>query len=196
MAARKYRTILLFGPPGVGKGTQGQALGTLPGFLHVSSGDCFRALDPDSPTGRKAAGFMSRGALVPDDVTVQVWQDAMDGFIADGRFDLERDLLILDGLPRNVPQAEILKEHVDVLRVVCLVCSDEEAMVARIKGRALEAGRVDDADEDVIRRRFEVYRQETEPLLAFYPPELRCEIDALRSPAEVLRDVLECVISV
>jgi adenylate kinase len=191
-----YRTILIIGPPGVGKGTQGKVLGGLPGFLHVSSGECLRALDKGSPAGGEVAAFIARGELVPDEFTLKVWQSAMETFIADGRFDPDKDLLILDGIPRNVAQAEILEQYADVLLVACLVCRDEEAMVARIKGRAQLEDRPDDADEAVIRRRFEVYRRQTEPVLDHYPAELRCEIDALRSPAEVLQAVLNCVIPV
>jgi len=196
MPHRMYRTMLIFGPPGVGKGTQGKVLGCLPGFVHVSSGECFRAIDKGSPEGREVASYIERGELVPDELTLKVWKSAMQTFIADGRFDPDQDLLILDGIPRNIAQAKILEQYTDVLLVACLVCRDEEAMVARIKGRAQKEDRPDDADERVIRHRFEVYRRETEPVLDYYSDELISDIDALQSPAEVLQAVLSCVIPI
>jgi adenylate kinase len=194
MPQQKFRTILLFGPPGVGKGTQGKTLGCLPGFLHVSSGDCFRALDPDSPTAREARLCIDRGELAPDELALRVWQQAMQRLIADGRFSPETDILILDGIPRSLVQAEALDVYVDVLCLISLVSFDEDAMVERIKTRALESGRLDDADEAVIRHRFEVYRRDTAPVLKYYPDELKREIDALQSPAEVLQGILGCII--
>lgn len=196
MPQQRYRTILIFGPPGVGKGTQGQALGILPGFRHVSSGDCFRALDADSPTAKEASLYIDRGELAPDALALRVWQQAMQRLIADGQFKPETDVLILDGFPRSLVQAEALDNHVDVLCLISLVSFDEDAMVERIKLRALESGRPDDADEAVIRHRFNVYRRDTAPVLKYYPDELKREVDALQSPTEVLRSVLDCIVPV
>ena len=196
MTNQRFRSVLLFGAPGVGKGTQGQVLGQIPGFFHMASGDAFRALDKESPEGKEAAGYSSRGELVPDDLTIRIWKKGVDGLIAASRYRPDEDLLILDGIPRTVPQAELLEEHVDVLRVVYLVASDEDAMVARIKGRAVKEGRADDDDETIIRRRFEVYREESEPVLNHYSDEIIARIDGMPSPAEVARDVLNCLIPV
>jgi adenylate kinase len=184
----------MFGPPGVGKGTQGQVLGCLLGFQHLSSGDCFRALDPDSDIAKEAMSFIDRGELAPDDLTFRVWKKAVDGLIAAGDFQPDRDVLILDGIPRSVVQAEALADHIDVLCLISLVSFDDDAMVERIKRRALESGRPDDADESVIRHRFDVYRRDTAPVLKYYPDDVKREVDALQTPAEVLKDVLECII--
>jgi len=92
---------------------------------------------------------------------------------------------VLDGIPRNVNQCRILDKEIRVVRVIHLVSSNEEAMVARMKKRAQLEGRKDDADEAVIRRRFDVYRRETEPVLSHYPSDLILEIDALGTPDEV-----------
>lgn len=192
--SQPYPAILMFGPPGVGKGTQGKVLGCLLGFQHLSSGDCFRALDPDSDIAKEAMSYIDRGELAPDDLTIQVWKMAVDKLIAAGDFQPDRDLLILDGIPRTVVQAEVLAEHVDVLCLISLVSFDDDAMVERIKQRAHESGRPDDADDAVIRHRFEVYRRDTAPVLEYYPDDVKREVDALQSPAEVLKNVLECII--
>lgn len=198
MPTDRLSSVLLFGAPGTGKGTQGKILGQIPGFYHMASGDAFRSLDPNSAERREADPYISRGELVPDDLTIRIWKKAVDERIASASFKLGGDLLVLDGIPRTVAQAEILEEHIDVLRVVYLFCSDEDeaAMVKRIKGRALQENRADDAKDDVIRHRFEVYRRDSEPVLEHYSQELISRVDAIGSPAEVLQGVLACLIPV
>ncbi|MCH7990721.1 MAG: nucleoside monophosphate kinase, partial [Planctomycetes bacterium] len=186
MSPERYRTVLFFGAPGVGKGTQGMVLGQLPGFHHLSSGDIFRSLDKESPEGKEFASYSSRGELVPDDLTIRICTNGLQGRIDRGEYKPADDLLILDGIPRNVPQAEILKDTVDIISIVCFVYSDESVMVERMKNRALQQNRSDDADENVIRRRFEIYREQSEPVLDFYPQELIAKIDAVATPAAVL----------
>src|SRR5262249_57103701 len=100
------------------------------------------------------------------------------------------------GIPRNRRQAELVEEHIEVLKVVHLRCSDTEAMMHRIRRRAIRENRVDDAQEDIIRNRFTVYDQETKPVLEYYPRKLMAEVDAMGSPAEVLLNVLKCVVPV
>ncbi len=196
MSQDRYAALLLFGVPGAGKGTQGKALGQLPGFFHLSSGDIFRSLDPDSEEGREVRQYADRGELVPDELTIRIWKKWLDGQIEAKRFRPERDILLLDGIPRNVRQCEILQEYVEVLKVLHLAASDDEPMIQRIKNRALLEGRSDDADEQVIRRRFEVYRRESAPVLGFYPRERIADIDPLGTPAEVLARVLQVVIPI
>ena len=191
-----YHAILLFGPPGVGKGPQGKALGQLPGLFHVSSGDCFRELDENSEEGRRTQAIISRGELVPDALTMSVWLAAMHDFALTQKFRPDRDVVILDGIPRNIAQAEALREHVDLLQVVCLDAADRQVMVSRIQDRAHQQNRPDDADESVILKRFDIYQQQSAPVLDFYPPELFSRINALQSPAEVLRDILQQLIPV
>jgi adenylate kinase len=180
-----YRAILLFGAPGVGKGTQGQRIGNLPHFRHVSTGDLFRSLDPDSSLGCEVRSYSERGLLVPDELTIRIFQDAIGRLIAAGKFDPARDTLVLDGIPRNVNQAKSLDGPLRVARIIYLVSSDEQVMIDRMKRRAELEGRKDDADENVIRRRFDVYRRETKPVLEYYPRDLIAEIDALGTPDEV-----------
>lgn len=180
-----YRVVLLFGAPGVGKGTQGQRLGKLPHFVHLSTGDMFRSLDKNGPVGKEVRTFSERGLLVPDELTIRIFRETLRELVASHKFDPARDTLVLDGIPRNVNQAGILDGDIKVVKIIHFVASDEDAMVARIKKRALIEGRKDDADEATIRKRFDIYRRETSPVLEFYPPELILEIDALGTPEEV-----------
>ena len=186
----RFKTVLLFGPPGVGKGTQGKLLGQIPGIKHLATGDMFRGLDKNSDLGKRIHAIMSTGALVPDDLTVELWQAHMKGLIDSGKFSPKTDLLVLDGIPRSAKQATALDPHVSVLKVLHLTCPKLDEMVGRMKKRALKENRPDDADEKVIRRRFDVYDQETRPVLAHYEKKLVADIDAMGTPIEVLSRVL------
>lgn len=192
----RYQTILLFGAPGAGKGTQGKILGQVPGFYHLSCGEVFRTLDLTSEIGRTFMQFSSRGELVPDDVTIRMWQQNMHARTVLSDYKPSQDLLVLDGIPRNVHQAELMQKHINVLLVVHLVCPDKEQMIKRLRRRALKENRVDDAKEDVIRRRWQVYEKETFPVLEFYSKQIVREVDAVGSPARVLEHILQHVVPV
>lgn len=196
MADQRFPTILLFGAPGSGKGTQGAILGSIPGFFHLACGDVFRSLNIKSPEGREIYRYSSRGELVPDELTIQIWKKALHGHIAVSRYRPPDEFLVLDGIPRNPRQAEIVADTINVLHIIHLICPNEQAMIDRIKRRAIRENRADDANEAVIRKRFEVYRRETEPVLSCYPSEIVSHIDAIGSPAEVLRKILDRIIPV
>ncbi len=196
MSTERFQTVLLFGAPGVGKGTQGRILGQIPGFYHLSCGEVFRSLDINSPEGREVCRYTSKGMLVPDEITIQIWKRHLDGLRMLSYFKPYEDLLILDGIPRNRAQAEILEQYVEVLKVIHLKSVDTEAMIHRIRRRAIRDNRVDDAHEDIIRKRFGIYEAETRPVLEFYTPRLITEVDAIGSPSDVLLKVLQCVVPV
>lgn len=185
----KYRTLILFGAPGSGKGTQGKVLGGMPNFLHFSSGDAFRALDPNSELGKTFKEYSTRGQLVPDELTIRLCVDHIGKLVQAGKFNPETDTLILDGIPRSVSQAEALANTVEVKAVINLDCTNFEELVQRMKKRALKEGRTDDADEKVIRERFATYDRQTKPLLDFYGSKLVKNVDALQAPIAVLRDI-------
>ena len=185
-----FRSVLLLGAPGSGKGTQGAILKYVPGFYHCSTGEVFRRLDAGTPLGKLFLEYSSRGELVPDEVVLQVWLANINAHTVLGDFRPDKHLLVLDGLPRTVAQAELLRKYLNVLAVVHLDGGDTEAMVLRIRNRALKEGRPDDADEKVIRRRFAVYERETRPLLDFYPREQVIHIDGSVSPPRVAAQVL------
>lgn len=193
-----FKSVLLFGAPGVGKGTQGKLLGQIPGMRHLATGDIFRGLDKHSELGRKVSGYMARGELVPDELTIQLWQEHMRGLMHSSppAYRPERDLLILDGIPRSLNQAMAMDRHINVLLILHLTFTDMDDMVMRLKRRALQQGRLDDADEAVIRRRFDVYVQETRPVLSHYDPKLVGEVNAVGAPAEVLMHVLQTLVPV
>jgi adenylate kinase len=188
-----YQSLLLLGAPGSGKGTQGKILGTIPGFYHCACGDVFRAVDPRSDYGKAFIHYSSKGQLVPDDVTVGLWSAQIEAMEQTGRFNPKHDFLVLDGIPRNVNQAKILTGKLEVRRVFHLDCADKTKVYDRLKRRALKENRLDDINEEVIRRRQEIYEQETKPVLEFYGEKLISHIDSAQLPYQVLRDILSAI---
>ncbi|HVY69476.1 MAG TPA: nucleoside monophosphate kinase [Verrucomicrobiae bacterium] len=186
----KYRTILLFGAPGSGKGTQGKILGTVPQFYHCACGDVFRNLSLDSELGQTFVNYSSKGLLVPDEATVRLWRNNIGAQQMLGRFNPGRDTLVLDGIPRNRIQAEMLQDTLDVRAIFYLTCDDMNKLVERLQRRALRENRLDDANLDVIRERLATYERETKPLLDFYGPQVVHTIDATQSPINALMDIL------
>lgn len=186
----RYKSILLFGAPGSGKGTQGRIIGTIPGFFHNATGDIFRSLDLRSEMGRTVWEYSSKGLLVPDEITIKLWRKHMMGMEMVNRFFPETEILALDGIPRNLRQAELMEKEIEVLKVIYLRC-DLNKMVERLRRRALKENRVDDANDAVIRRRLEVYEWDTRPVLDFYPKEKIVPIDAMQSMIRVLADTIK-----
>lgn len=193
---KRFRCVLLFGPPGSGKGTQGKILANIPGFFHLSVGDVFRSIDIGSTEGREVYDAISQGQLVPNELTMKIWLKAVKAYVALSWYKPREDLLVLDGMPRNIEQVELVKEYLEIYRIIFLEASDQEEMVHRIRRRAIRENRADDANEDVIRHRFELYKQVTAPVLEQYDPAIINRIDCNGSPAEVLREILKVTIPV
>ena len=190
----RYKAVLLFGAPGSGKGTQGKILGSIPGFYHSACGDVFRSLDLQSEMGRIFWQYSSRGELVPDEFTVQLWRNYIKGMEMVNVFHPETEILVLDGIPRNVKQARLLEETVEVAKVVHLVCTDMGKMVERLRRRALKENRFDDASDEVIRNRLGVYETETSPVLDYYPADKVVRVDATMSQIRVLNTLIDILV--
>jgi adenylate kinase len=192
----KYTTILLFGAPGSGKGTQGKILGTIPSLFHFACGDAFRNLRIDDPLGRTFIDYSSKGQLVPDEPTIDLWRRNIEASKMSGSFQPERDTLVLDGIPRNPRQAQILRDVIEVKAVFHLSCTNMDKMVERLQRRALRDNRLDDANLEIIRQRLATYESETRPVLDYYGPDLVHEIDSTMSQLNVLRAILNIIASI
>jgi adenylate kinase len=184
----------MFGAPGSGKGTHGKILGAIPGFVHCSCGDVFRNLSSETPLGKVFVEYSGHGQLVPDAPTIELWQQFVHGLTATGRFQPRRDTLVLDGIPRNVRQAEMLREFVRVVAVFYLCSGNVNHLVARMQRRALKDNRLDDANISVIRARLKTYEHETKPVLNFYGKKIVHRINTDGTPPETFLKILRHVV--
>lgn len=162
---KEMLNIVLFGPPGCGKGTQSAILKEKYGLVHISTGDVFRGLDPESDLAKLAKSYADKGNLVPDEITIKILQSEVKKYPnAKG--------VIYDGFPRTSAQAEALDTFLETKggSVTCMLelVVEEEELRSRLKGRALDSGRPDDADPKVIQNRIDVYNAQTAPVAAFY----------------------------
>jgi adenylate kinase len=160
------KNIVLFGPPGAGKGTQSALLVGEFGLVHLSTGDIFRRnIHEATELGRWAKSFMSQGQLVPDDVTIAMLNDEWSRYPDAAGF-------IFDGFPRTSAQAlaldEILAQAGTSVSAMIGLEVDEDELVKRLLERGATSGRSDDANEDVIRQRLAVYSRETAPVQSYF----------------------------
>ncbi len=191
----RYRTFLIFGAPGSGKGTQGAILGRIPRFNHCACGEVFRSLDTRTALGQKFVEYSSRGELVPDELTVQLWKANIESRAETHLFKPDIDFLVLDGIPRNVEQARIMESYIEVLHVFHLSCPNRQELVRRLRKRAIKENRFDDAREETIARRIQTYEEESKPMLDYYSEDRITDLDATKHPAVVFHTMLSKIIS-
>lgn len=166
--------IILFGPPGSGKGTQAKLLESKYQIVHISTGDLFRAeMEAGTELGVKANSFMSRGELVPDEVTIGILRNKMTAHTDAKGF-------IFDGFPRTGPQADaldvMLAEMDQPIDGLIMLEVPEDEIVRRILLRGQDSNRPDDNDENVIRNRFQVYQSKTAPIYHHYDAQCKAHI--------------------
>ena len=183
--------MLLVGPPGAGKGTQAERLSQSYGIPAISTGDIFRHnVKNETELGKQAKAFMDRGEYVPDSLTNDLVRDRLSQADAKSGF-------LLDGYPRTAEQVVELDSILDAqgnkLDVVVQLTADTDEVVRRLLNRAIEQGRADDT-EDVIRRRLEVYEEQTAPLTSVYAERgLLVTVDGLGEVDEVTGRILEAL---
>lgn len=191
----KRPAFLILGAPGAGKGTQGKVLGSIPRFFHCACGDVFRSLDTRTAIGQRFVHYSSRGELVPDELTIELWKAQVDNWADSHVYKPDIDFLVLDGIPRNVAQAEMITTFLDIHQVFHLSCPDREELARRMRKRALKDNRIDDASDKVIQQRIATYEGETKPILDYFSNGLVTDIDATQPPVKVLHDIIGKVVS-
>jgi adenylate kinase len=204
----RFKTFLVFGPNGIGKGTNAKAVGTLPGYLHFSTGDMFRSLVARVKEGTASElelridGIMKSGGLVDDETTVKLARENLEAVVSKGRFNIQTDCLLLDGLPRNVEQARMVEPFIEVCGILH-VTAKREVAVARITGRARMEGRKDDQDAEAVGRRLDIFFENAARILSYYDKNFGGQmsyssrlihyINADQRPIKVLQDFLSCL---
>lgn len=161
--------LVLFGPPGAGKGTQAEFLIQTFGLIHLSTGDLLRSeIAAGTELGKKANEFMAKGELVPDEVVIGMIKSKLES-------NPEAKGFIFDGFPRTVDQAKALDKLLEengtpMSAMLCLEVEKEE-LISRLLSRGKVSGRVDDQNQKVIENRIKVYREKTEPIIEYFRPQ-------------------------
>lgn len=180
--------IVLFGPPGSGKGTQSENLIEKYGLIHISTGDLFRYnMGNDTELGVLAKSYINKGQLVPDEVTIKMLEDKVN------QYDLPKGF-IFDGFPRTTAQAEALdtflaSKEANVSVMLSLKVQEEELM-RRLLERGKTSGREDDTNPEIIKNRIAVYEEETAVVEDFYAGQGKCKVINGEGPIELISDAL------
>lgn len=184
--------LILFGPPGSGKGTQAVQLAEKYGLLHISTGDLFRyEMGNDTPLGKEAKSYISKGELVPDSVTIGMLKNKVNANPDVGGY-------IFDGFPRTIAQAEALNVFLSekgqkVAGLLSLKVEDSE-IIKRLLERGKSSGRADDQNDSIIQNRIEVYKSETSPVFKFYAKSGQSqEIAGMGSIADVFHNLTTAI---
>lgn len=186
------KNIVIFGAPGSGKGTQSDLLIKKYGFGHISTGDVLRnEIKNGTELGKTAKGYIDNGQLIPDELMVSILASVYDGFGAD------HVGVIFDGFPRTIAQAEALKamlaERGHAVAAMIELDVPEAELMKRLIKRGQESGRSDD-NEETIKKRLDVYHNQTSPLIDWYEKEgIHNHIDGLGELDRIFKDICEVV---
>ncbi len=187
--------LVLFGPPGSGKGTQADLIVKEQNIIHISTGDIFRKnIQQKTQLGQMASTYMDQGKLVPDKLTIDLLSSELDIHSNPSGF-------IFDGFPRTLPQAkafdELLKSRKTPLSMVISLEVKEKELIRRLLNRGIDSGREDDQDENIIRNRINIYHQQTSVLKQYYLDKINnafYSIDGQKSIVEISNDISSIIL--
>ena len=185
----KYKTVLIFGPPGTGKGTQAKLLEKTGKYFHFSMGQMCRSLNVNTEVGRIAKNLVDKGELLPNDLAIKLFQENINNLVREKIFQPKEQILILDGVPRNVEQIRLINRLVDIKKIIYLKINPE-TVIERARKRLNEEQRNDDRNPDVVMRRLEIFKKETLQMLNHYDKRLIVEIDGSKSVEKINREII------
>ena len=185
----KYKALLIFGPPGAGKGTQAKLIAEDKKYFHFSTGDMFRNMDKNSQIGMKVHELISSGNFVPDELTIKLFFETLERYVEQRKYDPEKQILLLDGIPRNPAQVDLIDKKIEVIKIINLFISNNDELIKRLAKRAMHEGRKDD-NEEVIKRRLEIYEKETSLVLEKYPKDKILEIEGIGNIEEIYDEII------
>ena len=184
--------LVLFGPPGAGKGTQAEKIVNRRNLVHLSTGDIFRRnIKEHTELGDLAKSYMDKGELVPDEVTIKMLESEVDRHVNSNGF-------IFDGFPRTSAQAKALDAFLETkntsISVMLALSVEDDELKKRLKKRAEVSGRTDDADPDIIANRIAVYKSETAPVADYYKAQNKYEeIKGIGSIEEISEKLFDAI---
>jgi len=192
MRKEKIPAILIYGAPGSGKGTQAALLEKLFPLKQFSTGDIFRSIPKSSSLWTSLDNdYISKGLLVPDEKTVDIFKHYIEASINMFKFDPDQEYALLDGIPRTTEQLSIIKQFMDIKAVIVLDNIDNNILIERIIERGKKNNRTDDADRSIIKNRLTVYLETTQKLLAEIDNKHIIRVDGNRDKHTVLHDICE-----
>lgn len=167
----KYPAVLLVGPPGSGKSTLGKKLAAVTEGFHLTAGEVLKAIPPGSPSSANIQKYVNSGLLVPDEVVFKVIGDYISGLISTFRYNPSRQILFLDGIPRNVNQVPFVEDLFSIVCVVVLDCQDKQILYNRLSSRLSTEKRPDDTT-DIIQQRIDIYQSTLHPILGKFTTQI------------------------
>ena len=180
-----YKAIIIFGSPGCGKGIQAELL-TKNNYFHFSTGSMFRNLDSKTELGKKIKKIIDNGEFVSDDLVIKLFKETLNKYIKEKKFNPQKEILVLDGIPRTKEQVHLLNEIVNIKKIIYLTVSDK-AVIERTKKRLRE----DDKSIEIVKKRLKIFKKNTLPVLKEYNRKLIVELNGENNIDETHREILK-----
>ena len=189
----KYKTILIFGPPGIGKSTQAKLLDQKR-FFWISTGEILRTLEKrtefkNSNLGKKVSKFMISGDLIPDKIILELLMNKLKNDIKSENFNIEKQILVLDGIPRNTAQIKSINKNFQIIKIIDLYCPNISILANRILKRAKFEKRIDDQNIKIIKKRLSNYLEETANVLKEYSPQIIVRINGIKTINQIQKQI-------